>query len=104
MRQLLTYNSGPAWPRGAQRLSVRAGRRTLLERLAFLVQPEARLPQIPHDTLGELLPGVIRHVLFENPAQQVAAPRDRKTDRKDELIAKTAVIHRYYVLVLFKTA
>jgi hypothetical protein len=33
-------------------------------------------------------------VLLQDPAQQLAAARDREADREGELIAKGAVIHR----------
>ena len=38
--------------------------------------------------LGELLAGIISHVLLEQPAQEIAAPSDREADRGGELGAE----------------
>ena len=46
-----------------------------------------------NDPLGQHLPGIVRRVLLEEPAQEIAAPRDRKADREGELGAEGAVIH-----------
>ena len=53
---------------------------------------------MPHDALCELLTGVIGRVLFQEPPQEIAAPRDRVADREGKLVAKRVVIHRRRVL------
>jgi hypothetical protein len=52
------------------------------------------LLEVLHDPLGEHLPGIVRRVFLEDPAQQIAAPRDREADRECELVAERVVIHR----------
>jgi hypothetical protein len=46
-----------------------------------------------HNPLGEHLACIIRRVLFEQAAQQIAATGHRKADRECELSAERAVIH-----------
>jgi hypothetical protein len=66
-----------------------------------LVNLKTRLLEVPDHTLGELLAGIVRHVLFHDPSQEIAAARDSKADREPELVAEAALIHRDDVLVLF---
>jgi hypothetical protein len=80
---------------------VRTRGRSPPERLALFVELEARLLKVSDDPLGELPPGIVRHPLLYDSAQQVAAPRDGQADREDELVAEAAVIHRADVLLLF---
>jgi hypothetical protein len=82
-------------------LAVRASRWALPERLAVLVELKARLLEVSDDALGELVSGIVRQVLSEDPPQQIAASRDRKADRKDELVPEAAVVHGGDVLDLF---
>jgi hypothetical protein len=54
-------------------------------------------------TLGGHLTGIVRRVLPDQPAQQIAAKGHREADREGELIAERTVVHRYRaVLVLFR--
>jgi hypothetical protein len=62
-------------------------RRALPHDLIGLVDLEARQLQVINHPLGELLAGIIGHVLLEEPAQKIAAAGDRKADREGELIA-----------------
>jgi hypothetical protein len=41
-----------------------------------------------NDPLGELVAGIVRRVLLEDPTQQIAAPGDREADREGELVAE----------------
>jgi hypothetical protein len=71
---------------------VRGPRRLPPERLAVFVDLETGLLEVPHDTLGELLAGIVRRVLLQHPAQQIAAPRDCEADRERERLAEAAVV------------
>jgi hypothetical protein len=51
-----------------------------------------------HHPLGELLAGIIGHVLLEEPMQEVAAAGDRKADREGELVPEGAVIIDLFLL------
>ena len=70
-----------------------ARRRALPHDLIGFVDLEARELEMIDDPLGEHLPGIVGRVLLEEPAQEIAAPRDRKADREAELGAEGAVIH-----------
>jgi hypothetical protein len=43
---------------------VRAGRRPTPERLVLLVDLKARVLEVSDDAFGELVPGVVRHMLL----------------------------------------
>jgi len=47
-----------------------------------------------HNALRELLPRVIRDMILQETAQEIAAASDREADRKGELMAEGAVVHR----------
>jgi hypothetical protein len=72
---------------------VAARRRALPHDLIGFVDLKPRELKMSNDPLGQHLPGIVRRVLPEEPAQQIAAPADRKADRKGELGAEGAVIH-----------
>jgi hypothetical protein len=52
--------------------------------LLSFVDLETRLLQVLHDPLGEHLAGIVRRMLPDQPAQQVATPSDREADRECE--------------------
>jgi hypothetical protein len=71
-----------------------AGRRgSLPHDLLGFVDLEARPLQVLHYPLCEYLTSIVRRVLLQQSAQQIAATGDGKADRKQELIAEAAVIH-----------
>ena len=71
-----------------------AGRRRALSHdLIVFVDLKTRQLQVLYDPLGKHLPGIVRRVLLEEPAQEIPAPGDRKADREGELRAEGAVIH-----------
>ena len=47
-----------------------------------LVDLKPRPLDMPDHPLGEQLPGIVGRVLAHDPAQQIAAARDRKADRE----------------------
>jgi hypothetical protein len=73
---------------------VASGRRTLPCNLLGFVDFETRLLEVLDHPGGELLAGIVRRVLGQDPAQQLPAARDREADREGELIAEGAVIHQ----------
>ena len=56
---------------------------------------------MPDHPLGEQLPGIVGRVLAHDPAQQIAAARDRKADRESEPVAEAALVHRGDTLIPF---
>jgi hypothetical protein len=62
-----------------KRLAVVRARRTLPHDLSIFIDLEARLLQVLHDPLGELLARVVG--TFERPPLEIAAAGDRKADR-----------------------
>jgi hypothetical protein len=75
-------------------------RRATPHDLLTLIDLETRPLQVLNHPRGELLTGIVRYVLFEQPAQEVAATGDREADREGELVAEGSVIHGGYVLSL----
>jgi hypothetical protein len=61
--------------------------------LVGFVNLETGLLQVLHDPLGELLAGIVRDVILEEPAQEIATAGDREADREGELGTERAVIH-----------
>ena len=56
---------------------------------------------MPHDTLGELLSGIVGRVLAHHAPQQIPAARDGVADRECERLAEAVVIHGAGVPILF---
>jgi hypothetical protein len=67
---------------------VRLERRPRLERSRFLVDLIAGLLEVADDALGELLPGVVRHVLAQDAAHQGALAAERQAEREHEVLAE----------------
>jgi hypothetical protein len=61
-------------------LAVIRARRPLPHNLFAFVDLESRLLQVLHDPLGKHLPGIVRRVLLEEPAQEIAAPGHCEAD------------------------
>ena len=67
-----------------------ARRRALPHDLVGFVDLKTRQFQMRNDPLGQHLPRIVRRVLLEQPAQEIAAPCDRKAYREG-LIARVPI-------------
>jgi hypothetical protein len=61
--------------------------------LAVFIDLEIGLLEVPHDPLRELLAGIVGSVLFQEPAEEIAAARQGEADRKHEVIAERPWMH-----------
>jgi hypothetical protein len=79
-----------------------AGRRGALPHdLLALIDLKARPLQVVDHPLGELLAGVIRHMLLQEAAQEIAALTDCEAERECELGTERVAGQGAVVLVLF---
>ena len=86
MVALLGQRERPASP-------VPVGRRTLPDDLGLFVDLKAAELEVLDHTSGELVAGVIGHMLLRQSPQQVTVLPDGETDGEDEQVTKRVVIH-----------
>jgi hypothetical protein len=67
---------------------MRLQRRALPERLRVFIKLEARLLEVLDPPVGELLTGIVGHVLGQDPPEQTAAAADRQADRECQVLAE----------------